>query len=216
MSQMSVADVAKHLGVSAQRVRDMIRDGQLAAVRVGGRWLIDAASVPAVPRRRGQPYSPRIAWALAELAAGVRPSGLEASELSRLRSRWAKLRGDVAVDAIRSVMARRAAHSRWSAPEPAGLIADPRFVRSGKSDPRSGMAAPAYAEGYVLESDADELIADHMLVPARGAENVTLHISPMEIPERIPLLIVIADLADGGPRERQQATNLLEGMGRDD
>lgn len=211
MNAMSVAQAAERLHVSPRRVRAMLHDGVLAGHEVGGRWLVNPSSLPSAGKRAGQPMSARVAWGLAAVAAGERPSGLSASEASRLRARWSSLLSDEdPVAALRSVLSRRAERSRWSAPDPAGLLQDDRVIRSGRSDPRSGMAAPGHAEGYVRENELDDVIADHLLVPADGPENVVLHaVDPRLWRSDIPWLILCADLADAGAREMQQARLLL-------
>lgn len=53
---MSTADAARKLGVTANRVRALIRGKRLKAVRVGRDWLIDAKDLEAVKKRKpGRP-----------------------------------------------------------------------------------------------------------------------------------------------------------------
>jgi len=47
MFKLSVGEVEKILGISQQRVNQLIKDGTLAAERVGNMWLVDDASVEA-------------------------------------------------------------------------------------------------------------------------------------------------------------------------
>jgi hypothetical protein len=78
------------------------------------------------------------------------------------------------------------------------------------------MAAPGYVEGYVRADHLQDLVADYLLVPAEGPENVLLRtVSEPLWQETVPWLMLVADLADGGPREAQQARILLE-QKRDD
>ena len=211
---MSVPAVAAQLEVSPQRVRAMVRSGVLSGEQVGGRWFIDPASMPSVSRRAGQPLSARVAWGLVDLADGKNAKGLSQSEQSRLHSRWiAMLASENPVRAVRSAMSRRAERSRWSGPDPAGLLEDERFVASGKSDPRSGMSVANFAEGYVQAAHFDLLVADHLLVPARGPENVVLRKVELPLSTPLPWLVVAADLADGDAREAQQAESLLRKWG---
>lgn len=211
MNLLSVMDAAAQLGVSERRVRAMLQSGVLDGERVGRQWMVDAASLPASGRRAGQPFSPRIAWALIELANEHVPEWLAFSELSRLRSRWSKLLGqDNAVELLRSSLSRRGKRSRWSAPDPAGVLEDDRFVASGRSDPRAGISSAGFAEGYVHIDDLDSVIRTHMLLPARGPENVVLRVAGGPVSNPIPWLAVVADLADGGAREMQQAEILFQ------
>lgn len=217
MSFITVADAASRLGVSPRRVRAMLLSGDLSGERLGRQWTIDASSLRPTARRAGQPFSPRIAWAFIELAEGRVPEWVSPSELSRLRMRWNRFRDrDDAVPALRSVLTRRAESSRWSAPDPAGLLKDPRFLVSGKSDRRAGISAASYAEGYVHAGDRDDLVRTHMLLPARGPENVTLRVVDGPVPAPVPWLAVVVDLADGDARDIQQAEILFEKEGRRD
>ena len=53
---MSTAEAARKLGVTANRVRALIRSKRLKAVRVGRDWLIDAKDLNAVKKRKpGRP-----------------------------------------------------------------------------------------------------------------------------------------------------------------
>lgn len=215
MSMITVATAAERLGVSPRRVRAMLQSGALSGERLGNQWMVDASSVRPSPRRAGQPFSPRIAWGFIELADGRVPNWVSATELSRLRMRWRKLRDrDDAVAVLRSALTRRAEPSRWSAPEPAGLVTDALFVPSGKSDPRAGISATNYAEGYVHRADLDHLIRRHLLLPARGPENVLLRVVDGAVPTPTPWLAVVADLADGDARDFQQAEVLFERSAR--
>jgi len=214
MNQISVEEAAATLGVSPQRVRAMLRNDQLAGRRIAGRWLVDPASMPARSRRAGQPLSPRIAWSLAEVAAGRRPTELSSSEASRLRARWRDIsHASDPVSVLGAVMARRARASRWSAPDPVALLNDPRVVAGGKSDPRAGMRSPNSVDVYVPSSEIDGVVADHLLVPAAESANAVLRIADRPLVTPLPWLIIAADLADGDAREMQQAERLIREMG---
>jgi hypothetical protein len=68
----------------------------------------------------------------------------------------------------------------------------------------------------VREDELDDVVADHLLVPADGPENVVLHaVSPPLWRSDIPWVILCADLADSGARELQQARVLLRRNARD-
>lgn len=215
MVKVSVAEAAALRGISSSRVRAMIASDQLDAEKVAGRWLVEAASFPTTRGRAGQPYTPRNAWAFARLAGGESVLNLSPPEASRLRGRWRKLRNEMAaVSILSSVLARRGRRLRLVGPHPDGVLADPRVIPSGRSDPRSGMSVRGYAELYVAERDLEALAFDHLLVAAQDSENVLVRAVPNDVrlPERghLPLLAVVADLADGGPREQQQAERLWD------
>lgn len=212
MGLISVSAAAARLGVSPRRVRAMLLANGLDGERVGRQWMVESASVPSSSRRAGQPFSPRMAWAFMELLAGGDPDWVSSSELSRLRLRWKKLcQQEDPLSVIRSVLARRAARSRWSAPEPRVLLGDPRITASGVSDSRAGMSAAQYAEGYVDPVDLAAIVNTHMLTPARGVGNVVLRAVDGPVSSPVPWLAVVADLADGGARDLRQAELLFAG-----
>jgi excisionase family DNA binding protein len=90
MGQVSVAEVAKRLGVGVQRVHQRIADGSLPAERVGSQWVVNEADILPLSDRRGpgRPLSPRSAWALVAIAAAQAPEGpyQEPSSASWLRA----------------------------------------------------------------------------------------------------------------------------------
>ncbi|TSD63651.1 excisionase family DNA-binding protein [Aeromicrobium piscarium] len=212
MATISVAEAAKRLGVSRQRVVAMIQSGSLPAVKVGRSYVIDAA---AVSRHRGavsRPLSPRMAAALLRLAAHEKP-GVSASEVSRLRGRLARLH-DAAdpVGLVRGWLPGRARRLEMSAAaaDLQTIAADPRLMLAGVSDPRAGMQSSRLVEGYVHEADAEGLFGEHFVVqaPSRSEANVIVHVAD-PVPPLSPLLVA-ADLADyrEGREERQAATVL--------
>ena len=212
MVQLSVREAANQLSVSPRRVRAMLQDGILRGDQIGGRWLVDASSLNAAGKPSGRPFSERVAWALIDLADGRVPAGaLAAGALSvegplagasRLEGRGAlPPRCDGPSGGVLALVGTRScrACSRTS-----------DSLHQGKSDPRSGISAGDYAEGYVEDRDFDDLVADHLLVPARGPENVVLRQVHRSISAPLPWLAVAADLADGDAREAQQAALLLD------
>lgn len=214
MNQISVEEAAAVLGVSPQRVRAMLRNDQLAGRRISGRWLIDPASMSARKRRAGQPFSPRVAWSLADIAAGRHPPEVSSSEASRLKARWRNIaNASDPVSVLGAVMARRAKASRWSAPDPVALLDDPRIVAAGKSDPRAGIRSPNSVDVYVRRAEFDGVVADHLLVPAAESANAVLRVAERPLVTPLPWLIIAADLADGDAREMQQAERLIREMG---
>jgi excisionase family DNA binding protein len=85
---IAIAAAAQILGISASRVRAMAVKGQLGALKIGGRWVVERAAVEA--RRRngavsGRPFVPHNAWALLLLASGKDVEGIDPSVRSRLR-----------------------------------------------------------------------------------------------------------------------------------
>lgn len=208
--EVSVPEAARLMGVSVARARQLAAQGRLRARFVGGRWLVDAASLPSAPRR-SRPMSQRMAWAFLLLSDGRKPDWIEPRESYRLRRALDRLAADDEPELLlRSWLASRADRRRLSAPDAQALRSDARLVPSGRSDDRAGLSAAADVEGYVLADDAEAVIRDHLLVDAAPSTDVVLHVSPLlpEVP--VPLLLVAADLADhDGPRELARARDLI-------
>ena len=207
---VELAEAARMMGVSAVRARQMAREGRLRARRVGGRWLVDAASLPSAPRR-GRPMSVRIAWALVELSAGGAAEWVEPRESYRLRRALDRLVTDDEPEMLlRSWLASRAERQLLSASEVDGLRADPRLALSGLSDERSGLSAASNVEAYVRAEDAAAVRRDHLLIDSGSNANVVLHVSPRVPARPVPVLLLAADLADhDGPRELARARELV-------
>src|SRR5438132_13525980 len=86
---VGVAEASAQLGVSPQRVRQLVQEGLLPARRVGGRWIFDteALSRRVETRPDGRPLSPRVAWGLIGLLESGQAPDLDPAERSRLRAR---------------------------------------------------------------------------------------------------------------------------------
>jgi hypothetical protein len=220
--EVSIADVARERRVSERRVLYMVEAGELAARKVGGRWLVDQRELARRPRL-GRPMSPRMAWAMIGALSGAAPQGLGQSEVSRLNARVRRLREEPdSVALLSSWLRSRADLHRMRAPEAAirELLQDERFVHSGISDPRAGLSSGREAEGYVRPADLAALVREYLLLPSSDP-NVFLRVAdaglrgagPMGgvVTGVAPLGAVVADLADhNGPREDAQARRLLE------
>ena len=207
---VTVPEAARLMGVSVARARQLAAQGRLRARLVGGRWLVDAASLPSAPRR-SRPMRPRGAGAFLVLSDGRRPDWIEPRESYRLRRSLDRLAADEPELVLRSWLASRGDRRELSAQDPQALRSDARVVLSGLSDGRAGLSAAANVEGYVLADDAEAVIRDHLLIDARPrADVVVLHVSPLLPEAPVPLLLVAADLADhDGPRELARARDLI-------
>jgi len=81
---VSLADASVLLGVSSERVRQLVVAGDLPGVRFGNAWAVPRDSVHArrqVSNRRGRPLSARSVWE--QIAAG----DVDLSNVSRYRNR---------------------------------------------------------------------------------------------------------------------------------
>lgn len=202
--EISVAQAADALGVSERRVRQLVAAGRVRARRLGGMWLVDGASLPSAPRRT-RPLSPSVAWAL--LASTVPP----ASHAARWRERRVQLLDDPEpARLLESWAAARADRILFATREPGAVLDDPRVVRSGVSDPRSGLSAVGVVEGYVRRDDVDDLRRQHLLRSAPDRPNVILHAGDHLPGDPVPALVLAADLVEHqGPREVARATELI-------
>lgn len=71
--RLTTADAAQRLGgITPQRVRDLIREGELAAERIGDRFVLDADQVEYLAGRRAS-------GAFARVVAAERAKGADAS-----------------------------------------------------------------------------------------------------------------------------------------
>ncbi len=214
---IGVVEAAQRLGVSRQRVLQMISDERLPAERIGRAWSIQESDVA---RRRvpvGRPLSTGMARGLLELAAGSRPD-LSPRDVSRLRAHMVRLAreassgGDPA-GLLRSWLPGRAYRREMSVAEAdlAGVLTDDRLAPSGASDRLAAMSSSHLAEGYVAEVDAPKFLADHLAVESddRSRANLIVHVAEV-VPPASPVLVA-ADLADyRGGREDRQARSLLK------
>lgn len=208
---VSVAEAAKALGVSARRVRALAGAGEIPARRVGRAWVIDLdPRLP--PRPPGRRLSARSAWAV----LGLSQEGLSRSERQRVRERQQRL-----ADLPPQALAHRAAVHR--------LVAHPAALRFLEDDPRivlGGVSAAAHhgadviavgrVEGYVRTDDLDDVRTAYALRSPADDEgaNAVLRVPapawPFADGERYaPRLVVAADLRDAGDERSVRAARGL-------
>ncbi|ROP37847.1 helix-turn-helix domain-containing protein [Saccharothrix texasensis] len=97
-----VRTAADRLRVSPEQVRELVRSGDLDAIKPGRDVLVRSEAVErratVVKPKAGRPLSPSMAWAVLWLASDVKPPWLSSSELVRARrhvrrplSEWPRL-----------------------------------------------------------------------------------------------------------------------------
>lgn len=212
--QIGVREVSARLGVSPRRVRAMIQRGDLRALSVSGRWVVEEAElVGRGGRRVARPMSPRVATALLDLLSGEEPVTLSPSEAWRLRGRRDRLFTDPAPATLLRAWLRARPRPLLLAVAPTDLpdlAADPRVVTSGISDQRAEIVAMDRLEGWIARHDLDEVRQEFLLVES-DAPNVVLHVAHEAVPAPVPLGWSIADLAQHrGPREEAEVARLLQ------
>ncbi|HET7397536.1 MAG TPA: helix-turn-helix domain-containing protein [Intrasporangium sp.] len=229
---MSVAEAAEMLGVHSQRVHQRIREGSLAAEKIGNQWAIERDELRGMRHHAGpgRPLSAKSAWDLLAVAASDEASsGLSPSARSRARSRLRNLlvhgsSADLEEGAAHIVKAlRNRAERALFAASPRDLPdlrKDNRLHLSGVSLHESGLSFGDVAEGYVSSDNLNPLVDDYLLSPAaRSRANVILHVVPsdpanplheaLDDVARSPLALA-ADLAEhDGIREKSQAIRCL-------
>lgn len=218
---LSIPDAAQVLELSPSRVRAMAVHGQLGATKIGDRWLVERSAVE-VRRRKGghsgRPFAPHNAWALLLLASGQTVEGIDPSVRSRLRR---ALRVD-GIGKLAPRLVRRAASQHFNAHpgELRYLVEAPAFLRTGISaagDYGIDLLPGQEADGYVAESDLEQLVADHALTAAHpGSGNVRLRVVPDGAWRHLagrkvaPTAAVAIDLAeDPDPRSASAGKQML-------
>jgi excisionase family DNA binding protein len=213
---LSVTQAAARIGVSAQRVRALISDGQLPAERVGHQWVVNDTVLARHEARAGRPLSERSAWNLLNLASGTDQSQLTPSDRRRARQRLDILvKSPMPEKQLRAWLPRRGRRQVFRAPSAdiSDLRGAPQLLVSGVSHPRSGIAAPEVAEGYANEDGVAELAREFLLVASEDhLGNVIIHVPSRSVVE-VSLLLLAADLAEhGGPREDGRAAELVRSL----
>jgi hypothetical protein len=188
--------------------------GQLPAVKIGDRWLVERS---AVERRRsqgaaaGRPFAPHNAWVLLLLASGEDVKGIDPSLRSRLR-RALELEG---LEKLGPRLGGRAEVRSFSAHpgEVAYLMEDSDLVRSGISaaGPHGfDLVSGEEADGYLRKGKLKKFVANHALAPAGVDGNVRLRLVPdkaWRLPPGAsiaPIAAVALDLAeDPDPRSAE-------------
>lgn len=205
---LSVHEAADALGVSMERVRQMIHAGQLAARRSSAGWLIPADAVAERSRNvhNGRPPEPRTAWsAIALLAAAMAHASQSASDRAvsvaevvrdrKLRHRVLRLLAsmpDPVTDAgpwRRLLSARGQVRHLWAHPGVLDRLAsDPKVARGGAEAIPAGhdglTERPGRLELYVSEADAEDLIRQYRMHEDRDGQ-VHLVIVPSSTPPEL-------------------------------
>jgi excisionase family DNA binding protein len=217
---ISSAEAADRLGLTAGRVRELIASGSLRARRVGNRFLVSRDDVDARAQSggaSGRAFSPRRAWGLILLAAGLVPTDLDAVTLSKLK----RVLREKDLWSIRQRLASRADRQEFRAhsSDLRRLAAEPDVVLTGaRHAAQAGLnlvAPDAPVELYVDARTADRLVQRYRL-RSSDRPNVVLHVVPAEVRPWLagpiaPRPAVALDLADDrDPRSQDVARAFLE------
>jgi excisionase family DNA binding protein len=215
--EASVSEAAERLGVSRQRVLALIRDGQLPARLIGGRWVVLMEDVDVLRRGRlaGRPMAGRVAWGLLDLLDGRSAAWLTASERARLRAR---LRARPSVVQV-AHWVRRRSEVLWLRGHSAALprlLAFECAVPTGASAPGQDIVDPGRVEVYLRREDADRAARKLALRPvSRREANAVVKVPQGLWPfENGPGWAAVAlDLWEAGDeRSRRTAERLYSGL----
>jgi excisionase family DNA binding protein len=206
---LTVQEAAAALDVSRIRVQHMISNHQLAAERVGNRWIIprhEVFRVQRIPRTGGRPYSAKRCWdTIDDVCHGRRP-------LEWLHENWHLLRG-------------RARHTTGRMlpdviPE---VYDDPDVVVGGAhaAADRGASARPFTPplDVYLPEARAESYAISIGLRPVTAEPNVTIHAVTGEHWEllstsrTVNLVVAYTDLMEAGDRAADEVYRQLQ-LGR--
>ena len=236
---LSAREVADALGVSAQRVRQLIRDGRLRAHRSSAGWLVPQSAVRERLDNveRGRPVESGTVWAAVALLVGAastgsRERGGQPAQIvadRRLRHRVLRMLAGLPdpVDDpgpwARLLSHRGSARRMWAHP---GVLE--ALAADGRVSPGGDLAASI--EGlvggsrrhqlYVRAPDVDKLVHQYRLRDNDDG-NVVLIVVPDSVPAGLaplpgrpaPEPAVAADLLDeDDPRARHAALQRLRGF----
>lgn len=194
---LSVSEFAAASGMSVARARHLAAGGQVRAEKVGSQWVIADGEVNRWKALRSRPMSQRVAWAAAGMADGMPVDWLESSERSRLRKRLGSLvEPSDPVGQVQAWMRSRGEASWWHADAESFPGLAERVRLSGVANPGAGLSSGGLVEGYVFPGEMEALVEEFWLVPTEpGSGEVVMRVSGF-VPERVPRLMVAADLAD--------------------
>lgn len=192
----TVREAADSLGLSRQRVQQMIGNKQITAEEIGNQWIIPRHEIfrsKRIPRIKGRPYTADSCWAIIdELDDGRRP-------LSWLRDNWYMLE-------------TRAEHVTGRAlPDVLGEIYDDRRIIVGGSHAASVAGAPTRertppVDIYIAQHDAAAYRAAIGLRAVTAEPNITMHIVSSERwgqlgrHRTVNLVVAYLDLMEAGDR----------------
>lgn len=215
----STKDAAERMGINVARVRALIDAKVLVAEKIGGRWLVDEASVrEQIHRINGRPYSAKRAWGLLSLASGRHAPWLSHSDRSKLRKRM----NDSTIREMAPRLRTRAEHHLFSAhsSELKRLLKDRRLVLTGPNAAEHhglDLIVNDYLDAYIKASNLQSLTAKYFLERQRQG-NICLRVIgepwPFEKNELFaPRLVVALDLFTSKDQRFQRAgANMLSEM----
>lgn len=213
MSEVTTADAARRLGLSQERVSQMLRSGELVGRRISARgWLVDLASVgerARIATDGGRPWSERRVRSVID--------ALSTGETTDARTR--ELIGTTETDVLWRRLAQPVTVRRFTARHPD--VARDALVPTGESaidvlgERLVGQSDTIH--GYLREGELDDLIDDAGLVE-HGDSGVAIHAFRSGdlswiVGDTAPRALVAADCArSAASRVRSIGVRALEEM----
>lgn len=226
LAELTVREAADQLGVTPQRVRQLVASGALAARRVSSGWMIPMSAVAErrARRRVGRPPEPATVWAAVRVLAGG-PVEVDRRVRHRVRGILDAMpsprRDPGAWRAFLAGRARR--HTLWAHPGVlAKLVADRRVSLGGVAAVGAEGLVGGQVDLYVRETELHAL-RDAFALRHDPDGNVVVHVVPGAVPEAlgprpgqlVPPVVAAADLLEtGDPRDRVAAMSILAGAWR--
>jgi excisionase family DNA binding protein len=223
LEAMTIAEVAKALGVTPRQVQRLVNSGTLtAAGRVGRSFLVDANSVNQLRVNgpaQGRPWNERTVWAAMALLSGQPSDELTSSQQWHLHKRLKQLTAEDLVRATR----RRACICRYRVSESflaalreeVVLTAGSALAVDQELSAEFGLGAAAHlgVDGYLPRNTRNALVTRYVMADDLKG-NAVLRITAESIPagERGHAIkaIVALDLAESlDPRERSAGQHVL-------
>ena len=229
MDMVTTRDAANRLGISGRRVLELITQGDLDATLIGGRYLIDGASIIRREQLGGhgsRPLAGRMSWAILLSDLGTIDVDVVSRAMTLSRSEQARMRAlRLRAPADWGWLARRRAEvHRFTARQAYvdELLDQPNIVRSGVSalaDYAVDLTArPGIVEIYTSTTSLRHLAETYRLRTA-DQHNLIVH----EIDDRFPAVgfvlnravmtvaTVAVDLIESAePRARRAGLDVLE------
>lgn len=223
---ISVSEAASELGVSRQRIRDLVLSGELPSRRVGAKAiLIDRDSVErrkAHVARPGRRLSERSCWAVLRSLAGDSMPDLSRAERARAASRAHHL------SEYEPGQMRHRASEIFMRCHPGALDrlrADPRLSLSGRDAAvvhHADIVLGDNVDAYVHAAIVGDVYEDFGLISARRQDaNVVLRAITYEPAQQlvsepiVPALLLALDLIDAGDERSVRAGRALIADARD-
>lgn len=213
-SLVSLRDAADMLGVSRQKVQQLITEHRLPAVRIGGNWqvsVVDVQRCSQSPRRSGRPLDDGRAWQLLS----------DAETTGRIHVPRSKATHD-AFWLANLVRRRATVHLLHGLDSMLGTIQD-ELVAGGETAARLHRFAPLssekLADGYIEATKVGALIRRYGLVDGHGTEvNVRLRVIandvwPFALSDAASPLVAALDMIDA-PVDDRSVESALPIIGR--